>query len=86
MNKNIPSLIAKLPGSLAALFAIKDFLAFLFFRGQEPSIQSEFNMRIALLPGSALFWGFAGLLTFVFNVLFGAFVGWIVLKVYRRAQ
>ena len=84
MSQNVPPLVAKLPGSLAALFAVKDFLAFLFFRGHEPSVQSEFYMRIAFLPGSALFWGFAVLLAFAFNILFGALAGWIVLAVYRR--
>jgi hypothetical protein len=86
MGKDIPRFLAKLPGSLAPLFAVKDFLVFLFFRGREPSASSEFYMRIALLQGSALFWGFAGLLSFAFNITFGALIGWMVLMAYRRAR
>ena len=86
MSKNIPPVVAKLPGSLAAFFALKDFFVFLFFRGHEPSVQSEHFLRIALLPGSALFWGFARLLSFVFNIMFGASIGWLVLLAYRRAR
>ena len=86
MGKDIPGFVANLPGSLAALFAIKDFLIFLFFAKHEGSIQSEFTVRIALLPGSLFFEGFAVWFAFVFNILFGALVGWIVLMAYRRAR
>jgi hypothetical protein len=86
MNKDIPRFVANLPGSLAALFAFKDFLVFLFFGRDEPSILNEFAIRMALLSGSLLFEGFAVWFAFVFNILFGALFGWIVLMAYRRAK
>ena len=86
MGKDIPKFIANLPGSLAALFAIKDFLIFLFFARPNASIQNEFTVRMALLPGSLLFESFAVWFAFVFNILFGALIGWIVLVAYRRSR
>ena len=85
MSKDIPRFVANFPGSLAALFAIKDFLIFLFFAKPDASIQNEFTVRMALLPGSLFFEGFAVWFAFVFNILFGALIGWIVLMAYRRA-
>jgi hypothetical protein len=86
MKKVMPRFVPNLPGALAALFAIKDFLVFLFFAKHEASIQNEFAIRLALLPGSLLFEGFALWFAFVFNILFGALVGWTVLMAYRRAK
>ena len=84
MKKDVPRFIARLPGSLAAVFALKDFLVFLLFAGREPSVLNKFFARMGFLPGSLLFDGFVIWGAFAFNILFGAFIGWVILEVWRR--
>jgi hypothetical protein len=75
--------IRNLPACLAVSFAAKDLFAFRFLATREFGFETEFIGRMALLPGSLLFWGFAGWLAAVFNISFGASLGWLVSKKYR---
>ena len=73
-------------GSLAFLFLVKDFLAIWFLATHSFGGQNELIGRIALLPGSALLWGFAGYGAPIFNILFGALLGWLISLRYCRIK
>jgi uncharacterized membrane protein len=85
MDKYLAGVLRNFAGWLAAFFVFKDLLAFMFLRTHEISLENEFIGRMAFLPGSAMFWGFAGLGAPLFNVLFGALVGWLISRRHRAA-
>jgi hypothetical protein len=78
MNRVLAPVSRNLAGSFAFLFLVKDFLAIWFLATHKFGGENELIGRIALLPGSALLWGFAGHGAPIFNILFGALVGWLI--------
>ncbi len=84
MNKYLTPVVRNLPIYLAAFFAVKDLSAFHFLATREFSFEVDFVARMILLPGSLLFWGFAGWLAPVANISFGVLVGRLVSKRYSQ--
>jgi hypothetical protein len=75
-NENLRWAVENLAGFLATFFLLKDFSAIGYLSRHQGSLESLFTVRMAMLPGSLLFWDYAVWGALVVNVLFGAFVGW----------
>ena len=78
-SENLRWFLESLPGLLVGFSLMKDFLA-IGYVSRHLSLQGDFVARIAMLPGSLTFWGYAGWLASVFNCLCAALVGWIASK------
>jgi hypothetical protein len=86
MNKFVALVMRNLPSCLAVFFILKDMFAFRFLATREFGYENEFIARLALLPGSALFWGYGAWLIPFVNIPFAGFLGWLVSKKDREAK
>jgi len=83
-SKNLRWALNNLVGILALIFLLKDFCVIRYLSSRNPSFETDRVSRIGTLPGSLLFWGFAWHVAPLFNILFGALVGWIISRMLRR--
>jgi len=85
MKSSRPS-VPKSVAWLVIFFVLKDFFAFGYASTREFGYKNEFILRVLLLPGSAIFWGFVGWLAPIFNILAGAFLGWVLALRFGRPK